>query len=191
MRPATVSESEIISAGVTLQKLGKRVSGNSLRTVIGAGNPKRLMRIWSEAIDQGERDATHEDGESAKGSGCVMSPSQSSSKSMWPTPGAELANLSDQLIALKSQLHGLEHENRLLHAQLQQSTLIANAVNDGLTESKIRCAQLEAKEAQLEKRIGELHARVDEQRGELHRSSQARIALQKSIDALTALSVES
>ncbi|MNJ66297.1 hypothetical protein D3C77_623620 [compost metagenome] len=69
--------------------------------------------------------------------------------------------------------------------QLQQAKLVADAVTDQLTSFKLRCAQLEGKERQQQERIVELHQRIDEQRAELNRGSQARLALQNALETLT------
>jgi uncharacterized coiled-coil protein SlyX len=182
MRPATVLTPEIISAGIQLQQQGKAVNGYSLRNVIGAGNPKRLMKIWEESCSAHETVAAQ-----VIGNVFPMAPHRSvAQRSKPPEPSTETADRHEQLQVLRAELDRYRLENQALTAQLQQSNLIADAVNDALTKSKMRCAQLEAKEAQQEQRIAELHARIDEQRGELNRGSQARQALQKSIDALVA-----
>lgn len=186
MRPATVLTPEIISAGIQLKQQGKAVNGFSLRTVIGAGNPKRLMRIWEESCSAQEEVAAQ-----ANGNVIPIAPHAAHHRSVGQRShtAAELAELTElrgQLHALRAELARSQQDNQSLAAQLQQSNVVANAVTDELTMSKLRCAQLEAKEVQQEQRIAELHARVDEQRGELNRASQARLALQKSIDALTA-----
>lgn len=46
MRPAKVSEEDIIQAGLVLVAIGKPVTGSGLRTRLGTGNPKRLIRVW-------------------------------------------------------------------------------------------------------------------------------------------------
>lgn len=182
MRPATVLTPEIISAGIRLQQQGKAVNGFSLRNVIGAGNPKRLMKIWEESCSAHETVAAQ-----VNGNVFPIAPHRSvAQRSMPPETSAETADLRDQLEAMQAELDRYRVDNQALVAQLQQSNLVADAVNDALTQSKMRCAQLEAKETQQEQRIAELHARIDEQRGELNRGSQARQALQKSLDALVA-----
>jgi len=182
MRPATVLSPEIISAGIQLQQQGKVVNGHSLRNVIGAGNPKRLMKIWEESCSTHETVAAQVNG-NVFPIGPQRVAAQRSQSSAAPS---EVADLLGQIQALQAELARSEQDKQALASQLQQSNLVANAVNDALTTSKLRCAQLEAKETQQEQRIAELHARVDEQRGELNRASQARLALQKSIDALAA-----
>lgn len=189
MRPATVLIPEIIRAGIQLQQQGKAVNGFSLRTAIGAGNPKRLMRIWEESCSAQEEVAAQ-----ANGNVIPITPNAAHHRSVGqrlhssaePAELTELTELRGQLHALRAELARSQQDNQSLAAQLQQSNVVANAVTDELTMSKLRCAQLEAKEVQQEQRIAELHARIDEQRGELNRASQARLALQKSIDALTA-----
>lgn len=182
MRPATVLTPEIISAGIQLQQQGKAVNGFSLRNLIGAGNPKRLMKIWEESCSTQETVAAQVDGNVFP-----IAPHRSTSQRYTPAESAvEAESLREQVEALQAELARYQQENQTLTALLQQSNLVADAVNDALTTSKMRCAQLEAKETQQEQRIAELHARVDEQRGELNRGSQARQALQRSIDALVA-----
>lgn len=182
MRPATVLTPEIISAGIQLQQQGKAVNGFSLRNLIGAGNPKRLMKIWEESCSAQETVAAQ-----INGNVIPIAPHRSTpQRSKQAELSIEAVSLREQVQALQAELARYQQENQALVAQLQQSNLVADAVSDALTKSKMRCAQLEAKETQQEQRIAELHARVDEQRGELNRGSQARQALQKSFDALVA-----
>ena len=46
MRPAKVSEEKIIEAGLALVADGKPVTASALRNDLGAGNAKRLIRVW-------------------------------------------------------------------------------------------------------------------------------------------------
>lgn len=172
MRPASVSSSEIIRAGFTLQQQGKAINGYSLRQQVGGGNPKRLLKIWHESgAIVGQPEAMHV---------------HVSNHPSAPTPEPPAPPLDE--VTKASTLHAaeLEREVQELKAKLDQSSLVNNAVLDELNRTKLRCAQLEAKEKQQEQRIAELHARIDEQRGELNRGSQARISLQRALDALTA-----
>ena len=49
---AQVSAHQVAEAAATLTAQGRRVTGNSLRGVIGHGRPERLAAVWSE--QQGE-----------------------------------------------------------------------------------------------------------------------------------------
>lgn len=98
---------------------------------------------------------------------------------------SQLLELQVQIEALRSELAQSSRENEAVSLQLEQSKLVSDALNDALTTAKLRCAHLEANEKQHERRIAELHARIDEQRGELNRAYKASSALQKSIEALT------
>jgi len=48
MRPAEISNEEIIATGKKLQTSGKNVTGYGLRRILGAGDPKRLKSVWDE-----------------------------------------------------------------------------------------------------------------------------------------------
>ena len=61
MRPSEVSVDEIVEAGFKIQRSGSQVTGYKLKTIIGKGNPKSLMKVWdremsgkSERIDEDE-----------------------------------------------------------------------------------------------------------------------------------------
>lgn len=57
---ATVSPEQVLEAATILQNDGKRISGWTLRRIIGAGDPARLEAIWREhaaAAAEVERDA--------------------------------------------------------------------------------------------------------------------------------------
>lgn len=182
MRPAEVTSAQIIVAGIQLEKQGKAVNGFSLRKHIGAGNPARLKRVWDESAAtrgdaQAEPDAiAHSVVEAA------ANPAASSHASA--AMAAEVVTLRELAQSLQGQLEASQNESTRLANQVQQATLVADAVTDQLNRQKLRCAELEGKDKQQQVRIAELNARIDEQRGELHRGSQGRIALQKALDAL-------
>ncbi|WP_303293474.1 DNA-binding protein [Marinobacter sp. ST-43] len=48
MRPAEISNEEIIETGKKLQTSGKNITGYGLRRILGAGDPKRLKSVWDE-----------------------------------------------------------------------------------------------------------------------------------------------
>lgn len=182
MRPVEVTTTQIIVAGIQLEKSGKAVNGTSLRKHIGAGNPARLKRVWDECaatrgVAQNEPSAIDcVQGESAVG------PSDSSQDTSSLT--SEVAALREQVKALQSQLEAAKKEAADLSRQAQQSNLVVDAVTDDRNRFQLRCAELEGMDKSHQVRIAELNARIDEQRGELHRGSQARITLQKALDAL-------
>lgn len=182
MRPVEVTTTQIIVAGIQLEKSGKAVNGTSLRKQIGAGNPARLKRVWDESA------ATRGDEQNEPSAiGCVqgdsaVSPSESSQDTSSLT--SEAAALREQVQALQSQLEAATKEAANLSKQVQQANLVVDAVTDDRNRFQLRCAQLEGMDKSHQVRIAELNARIDEQRGELHRGSQSRISLQKALDAL-------
>lgn len=50
MRPAEVSDEQIIEAGLALKAAGRNVTGFALRQRIGGGNPTRLRAVWTEYV---------------------------------------------------------------------------------------------------------------------------------------------
>jgi chromosome segregation ATPase len=182
MRPAEVTTTQIIIAGIQLEKCGKAVNGFSLRKQIGAGNPTRLKRVWDEsAATRGEAQNESPAIASGEGEGITSAPEGSQVSN---STDAEVAALRDQVQALQSQLEAAKKESANLSHQVQQVNLVVDAVTDDRNKFQLRCAELEGKDKSHRERIVELNARIDEQRGELHRGSQARITLQKALDAL-------
>ena len=181
MRPPKVTAAEIIDAGNTLLLSEKAVTGSSLRTLIGSGNTNRLMRIWEER-DTGN-DLKH------RGTMAVVG-NELRSKSTFHAMGhdrtleAEVSSLREQLVILRNELSASTEKSVQLANQVLQTNIVVDAVTDDLNRYRVRCGELESKERQQQERIVELHARIDEQRGELNRGSQSRIALQKALDAL-------
>lgn len=49
MRPVTVADEDVVTAGRRLQAEEKAVNGWSLRSAIGRGRPKRLAEVWQRA----------------------------------------------------------------------------------------------------------------------------------------------
>lgn len=182
MRPAEVTTTQIIVAGIQLEKSGKAVNGFSLRKHIGAGNPARLKRVWDEsAASRGVAQNVPTEMGSGEG-GVPTSPPDSAHDSS--SMAAEVTALRNQLKDLQTQLEAALNESAILSGQVQQANLVVDVVTDDRNKYKLRCAELEGRETSHQVRIAELNARIDEQRGELHRGSQARIALQKALDAL-------
>lgn len=182
MRPVEVTTTQIIVAGIQLEKSGKAVNGTSLRKLIGAGNPARLKRVWDSSAAM-QREAQNE---SLANGGALE---ESIAKPLEIVQGSsslisEASALREQVHALQSQLEAAKEEVVNLSKQLLQSNLVINAVTDDRNKFQLRCAELEGKDKSHQERIAELNARIDEQRAELHRGSQARISLQKALDAL-------
>jgi chromosome segregation ATPase len=48
MRPAEISDKQIIEAGQALQAAGRNITGFALRRQIGGGDPARLKHVWDE-----------------------------------------------------------------------------------------------------------------------------------------------
>ena len=46
--PITVTAEQVIQAAATLEEQGKPITGWSLRGVVGAGRPERLLTVWRE-----------------------------------------------------------------------------------------------------------------------------------------------
>lgn len=182
MRPAEVTTTQILVAGIQLEKSGKAVNGHSLRKFIGAGNPDRLKRVWEENSTsfKGAKNAPTVTG--CLEGGVISKPSDSSHDANSKT--SEVFVLRDQVLALQSQLEAAQKESASLYTQVIQANLVVDAVTDDRSRFQLRCAELEGRDKSHQQRIAELNARIDEQRGELHRGSQARISLQKALDAL-------
>jgi len=51
MRPAEISNEQIIEAGQALQAIGRNITGFALRQKVGGGNPARLKQVWDEHIN--------------------------------------------------------------------------------------------------------------------------------------------
>ena len=62
MRPANVTDEQIIEAGKQLQERGREVNGFSLRQVLGSGRADRLKSVWLSyiATQATENDEAHE-----------------------------------------------------------------------------------------------------------------------------------
>jgi colicin import membrane protein len=50
MRPVEYKAEDIIQSGIELLRLGRKVSGFSLRQKVGGGNPKRLEQVWHDYL---------------------------------------------------------------------------------------------------------------------------------------------
>lgn len=47
-RTAEFSDDQIVEAGKQLRQSGKRITGFGLRTLVGGGNPHRLLEVWEQ-----------------------------------------------------------------------------------------------------------------------------------------------
>lgn len=50
MRPAEISQEQIIEAGKALQAEGRNITGFALRQRVGGGNPARMRQVWDEYV---------------------------------------------------------------------------------------------------------------------------------------------
>lgn len=174
MRPALVTTAQIIVAGIQLKESGKAINGFSLRKQIGAGNPARLLRVWESSASTDVEQRSDRSGV----------PALESAVSDMPEMSSEVESLRQQLADLTAQLSEAKNVAADRENKLQQANLVLSVMTDDRNRFSMRCAELEGKDATNQKRIAELNARIDEQRGELHRGSQARITLQRALDAL-------
>lgn len=177
MRPPEVTIEQIIQAGSHLEENGKRVTGSSLRTRIGSGNPARLLKVWHEAYVTSLAGAVTD-----KVSSRALQEGNEEAQGLFARKDG--AALSEQLVAALKLVAAAQQNEEALTAKLHHCQVVTDAVTDELNRTKLRCAELEGREKLHQERIAELHSRVDEQRGELHRGSQARIALQYALEAL-------
>lgn len=175
MRPVEVTTHQIIVAGIQLEKSGRAVNGTSLRKHIGAGNPARLKRVWDQSA------ATRGD---ARKVPSAIDYTQGEGTASHPESAQDSSSLASEVAALREQLQTLQSQLEAANKRVQQANLVVDAVTDDRNKFQLRCAELEGKDKSHQVRIAELNARIDEQRGELHRGSQARISLQKALDAL-------
>lgn len=79
-------------------------------------------------------------------------------------------NIETEIELLKQQLAAEK-------AKSTEKQLVLDAVSDQLRAAQAACAALEERCKQKDVRISDLVARIDEQRGELHRSSQYRVLI--------------
>lgn len=169
MRPVEVTEDQIIDAGNQLVTEGRAVTANALRNKVGAGNPRRLIGVWKRL-------------------------SANSMARIQGAPESEVAGHAVVLLVEAGPTHidskagdlryQLTEARRLLECEQQrvaQLEITINAVTDQLNDYKQRCVRYETSAKHTETRIADLTARIDEQRGELHRGSQARIALEQAL----------
>lgn len=172
MRPVEVTEMQIIEAGNQLVVEGRTVTANALRNKVGAGNPRRLIGVWERL--------------SANSIANTQSAPQPPVEAHAATLliGAGPTNVDGKAEDLRYQL---AEAKRLLECEQQrvaQLEITINAVTDQLNDYKQRCASYETSAKHTQTRIADLTARIDEQRGELHRGSQARQALEKALNQI-------
>ncbi|MGO4801226.1 DNA-binding protein [Pseudomonas sp. W22_MBD1_FP4] len=173
MRPVEVTEKQIVDAGNQLVGEGRAVTANALRGKIGAGNPRRLIAVW-ERLSGSRLNITQE---------CLQP------QSIAPDAAGRIKDASRA--AVNSSVRDLEFQlaetRRLLECERQrvaQLEITVNAVTDQLNEYKQRCVSYETSAKHTQTRIADLTARIDEQRGELHRGSQARHSLEQALNQL-------
>ena len=90
-------------------------------------------------------------------------------------PGATPAPARDP--ALRAEVDLLRQQLAAAESNLVEKQLVLDAVTDQLRNAQATCAALEERCKQKDVRISDLTARIDEQRGELHRSSQYRVLI--------------
>lgn len=172
MRPAEVTEVQIVAAGRQLIEEGRAVTANSLRQRVGAGNPRRLLNVWERAVG----------GASQSGGDAAQSqPASSGVTAQSQGPDPTVAELEKKVQDLMAQL---EQSQLTAKAEVQRLELVVNAVTDQLNDYKQRCANYETSAKHTQIRIADLTARIDEQRSELNRGEKARNALELALQKL-------
>lgn len=172
MRPAQVTESQIIAAGRQLEASGRQVTANALRTSLGAGNPRRLYSVW-ESLASSASGPRFDSGTLAHRDELAQAPAADARVS-----------LEQKIEALTAELAGAKKEIERQAKRASEIQLVADVVTDDRNKYKERCAALEASIKHMELRIADQLGRIDEQRSELHRGAQARLALENALSAL-------
>jgi septal ring factor EnvC (AmiA/AmiB activator) len=183
MRPVKITDEQIVSAGQLIADSGRMVTANSLRTLLGGGNPRRLASVWQRFVAIPVTDPA--DTSPASHSSCTQPP-LSASAGAAPVIAHEsaLAQLNEQIEALTAQLATARTQIAEQKNALAQKDLIVDALSDELHRYKLRCATYEGQDRQQKDRIADLIARIDEQRSELNRGAQNRAALERALEKL-------
>jgi hypothetical protein len=180
MRPVEVTDSQIIEAARQLMAEGKAVTKNSLRNRVGAGNPRRIFAVWEQAVTVSTQPGNGE--QSHIPDPVVATPLQATLNSQ---SGVALENKVQEMMAELAEAKRIAAQESHRVAELE---LVVNAVTDQLHDYKQRCVSYETSAKHTQIRIADLTARIDEQRGELHRGAQARNALEQALKALQSTS---
>lgn len=179
MRPAEITNDQIIEAGKALQAEGRRVTGFALRQRAGGGNPSRLRQIWDEYA-QG-----HAEAEPAPELPAEVAEGLASAREV----------LAEQLAELVGRLHGqavLAAERRVteaVRAAGEQREMAEREMADAAKMVEALEAELDDAKAlvgELQEQLAALQAAHQDQAVELGRFQARAEALQSSQDALMA-----
>lgn len=179
MRPAEITNDQIIEAGQALQAEGRRVTGFALRQRAGGGNPARLRQVWDEYA-QGRTEA-----EPAPELPAEVAEGLASAREV----------LAEQLAELVGRLNGqavLAAERRVteaVRAAGEQRELAEREMADAATMLEAVEAELADAKAlvgELQEQLAALQAAHQDQAVELGRFQARAEALQSSQDALMA-----
>ncbi|MNJ57703.1 hypothetical protein D3C77_533040 [compost metagenome] len=102
------------------------------------------------------------------------------SQSVQPGASASRSLACDQ--NLETDLETLRQQLATEKAMMAEKQLVLDVVTDQLRTAQATCAALEERCKQKDVRISDLIARIDEQRGELHRNSQYRSLVTQLVD---------
>lgn len=58
MRPAEISDHDIIQAGITIAESGRPVTGSGIKAIVGIGNVARFKRVWDAHVKAQEEAAS-------------------------------------------------------------------------------------------------------------------------------------
>lgn len=58
MRPAEISDHDIIQAGITIAQSGRSVTGSGIKAILGRGNVARFKRVWDKYVKAQEEAAS-------------------------------------------------------------------------------------------------------------------------------------
>ena len=114
-----VTTDQVAQAAATLTAQGRRVTGNSLRGVIGQGRPERLAAVWSEQQGQAVQE----------------SPPEPDAPALPPAVADHLAEAEARVLA---DLRGL-----VVQGWRQASDLAARRVAQEVSDARARVAELE------------------------------------------------
>nr|WP_102532800.1 DNA-binding protein [Vibrio sp. 10N.286.48.B7]PMH78499.1 hypothetical protein BCU58_08985 [Vibrio sp. 10N.286.48.B7] len=177
-RRAEVEDSRIIEAAMSILEQNKNVSGWKLRNIIGAGDPKRLMKVWETHLEETGGD--------------LQIAEQPEENSLLPPDVEE--SLKVALGTLNSHIEELvtQANNAAVRAADKRVATEYNASKHAREEAEQELAEAEVALSHADDKVDELQAKVLELEelyrnasGELQSSNATNKSLDKQLKAVT------
>lgn len=208
-RPASITNEQVIKAGIELESQDKPINPTSLRATIGGGNPARLFAIWNEyrGLNPAAETPAEQDQEDPESSlpdtvlreiervtdrvkHLLIQTSESAHGQVEAVAAAEIEEVKAELVKAQNEQADWKYSAVKLAKELQEMTLSAKDLTEKKHELSFSLGAAEKLAADRDLEITEARAEIEKLKKENADLSEQNAVLEQRIESITTESVK-